>query len=69
VQPESLGLSQDETDLSTDLQKVQELKTQLEKMPEVRQEKVQELQNAISNGTYEADSGKIADAMITDLVG
>jgi len=65
----SIGPSQDETDLSADLQKVQVLKAQLENMPEVRQEKVQEFQKAISNGTYEVDSGKIADAIISDLVG
>ena len=68
-QSDSIGLSQDETELSADLKKVQELKTQLATMPEVRQERVQQLKNAISDGTYEVDSGKIADAMITDLAG
>jgi len=65
----SIGFGQDEADLSADLKKVQVLKTQLENMPEVRQEKVQELQKAISDGTYKVDSGKIADAMISDLLG
>ena len=63
------GFGQDETDLSANLQKVQELKAQLGNMPDVRLEKVQALQKAVSNGTYQVDSGKIADAMIADLAG
>jgi len=67
---ESPGLSPDETTyLSGNLQEVQELKAQLANLPEVRLEKVQALQKAIANGTYEVDAGKIADAMITDLAG
>jgi negative regulator of flagellin synthesis FlgM len=64
---ESPGFNLDETNLSSDLQKVQELKAHLANLPDVRLEKVQDLRHAVSNGTYEVDSGKIADAMITDL--
>ena len=66
-QSESPGLALDQTDLSANLQKVKELKTQLANLPDVRQERVMELRNAVSNGTYQVDSGKIADAMLTDL--
>jgi flagellar biosynthesis anti-sigma factor FlgM len=69
-QSDDLGFFQDEaTDLSGNLQKVQDLKAQLADLPEVRLERVQELQKAVSNGTYEVDSGKIADAMMADLAG
>lgn len=34
--------------------------------PEVRQEKVQALRDAIRSGSYEVDPGKIADAMLRD---
>jgi flagellar biosynthesis anti-sigma factor FlgM len=34
--------------------------------PEVRQEKVQSLRDAIRNGSYEVDPAKIADAMLRD---
>jgi len=68
-QSESPSFTQDETDLSANLQKVQALKTHLANLPDVRLERVQVLQNAISNGTYEVDSGKIADAMMNDLAG
>lgn len=65
----NVGFSEDATDLSSDLQKVQRLKTQLAKLPEVRQERVQALQKAVHDGTYEVGAGKIADAMLTDLLG
>ena len=68
-QSESVVFTQDQTELSSGLQKVQELKTQLTSLPDVRHEKVQALQKAVADGTYEVDSGKIADAMLTDLAG
>jgi flagellar biosynthesis anti-sigma factor FlgM len=34
--------------------------------PEVRQEKVQALRDAIRNGSYEIDPAKVADAMLRD---
>jgi len=68
-QSESHGFTQDETDLSADLQKVQGLKAQLANLPDVRFERVHELQKAVSSGTYEVGAGNIADAMLTDLAG
>jgi len=68
-QSDRVGFTQDETNLSADLQKVQTLKAQLANLPDVRQERVQELQAAVQNGTYEVGAGKIADAMMTDLAG
>jgi len=66
-QASSVGFSQDLTDFSTDPQKVQELKTQLANLPDVRQERVQELRKAVQDGTYEVSTDKIADAMLADL--
>jgi negative regulator of flagellin synthesis FlgM len=68
-QPANVGFAEDETDLSASLHKVGELKTQLANLPDVRQERVQQLQEAITSGTYEVGAGKIADAMMTDLAG
>jgi flagellar biosynthesis anti-sigma factor FlgM len=34
--------------------------------PEVRQDKIQTLRDAIRNGSYEIDPAKIADAMLRD---
>ena len=68
-QPASVGFAEDETDLSAGLAKVQDLKTQLANLPEVRLARVKELQEAVLSGTYEVGAGKIADAMMTDLAG
>ena len=68
-QPASVGFAEDETDLSAGVEKVQDLKTQLANLPDVRLERVQELQEAVLSGTYEVGAGKIADAMMTDLAG
>ncbi|MGO8789738.1 MAG: flagellar biosynthesis anti-sigma factor FlgM [Terriglobia bacterium] len=65
----NVSFSQDAADLSSDLQTVQQLKTQLANLPDVSQERTQALQKAVQDGTYEVDTGKIADAMLTDLVG
>ena len=65
----NVGFSEDATDLSSDLQKVQQLKTQLASLSDVRQERVQALQKAVQEGTYEVGAGSIADAMLSDLVG
>lgn len=65
----SVGRSEDATNLSSNLQMVQQLKVQLANLPDVRQDKVEALQKAVQSGTYEVDAGKIADAMLTDLAG
>ena len=62
-------VTEDAADISTDPKKVQDLKAHLAGLPDVRQEKVEQLRNAIQSGTYEVSPGKIADAMIRDLGG
>ena len=70
VQDQSKGiLTEDAADFSTDPKKVQDLKAQLANLPDIRQEKVEQLRNAIQSGTYEVSPGKIADAMLRDLGG
>lgn len=36
--------------------------------PEVRPEKVEPLQEAVANGTYEIDARKVANSLITKLI-
>jgi negative regulator of flagellin synthesis FlgM len=62
-------LTKDATAFSTDQQKVSDLKAQLANLPDIRQEKVKQLRNAVQTGTYEVSAGKIAEAMLTDLGG
>jgi flagellar biosynthesis anti-sigma factor FlgM len=48
---------------------VQALRARLETVPSVRQERVQSLQRAVENGTYNPSSQQIADAIHADLFG
>ena len=57
----------DQTRLSFDHIRVQSLEAQVLAQPEVRQAKVQSLQQAIGNGEYSVSAGQIAAAMASDL--
>jgi len=46
---------------------VQSLEAQVLAQPEVRQAKVQSLQQAIGNGEYSVSAGQVAAAMASDL--
>jgi len=61
------GAGVDQTSLSFDQAKVQSLATQALAAPEVRQEKVGPLQQAVASGNYTVDSGKVADAVAAEL--
>ncbi len=45
------------------------LKAQLASLPSIRQERVQALQQAIHNGTYEVSGKQLANAIHADLFG
>ena len=60
----------DSLSISSDVAKVSEAaKKVIEKMDEVRTERVQALQKEIDHGTYQVDSRKVADAMLNKAVG
>ena len=67
-QPEKQQAKADTVVLSDTAKAVQEAKTQLDSIPDVREDKVAELREQIENGTYEVDSEKLAHKMITDSV-
>lgn len=56
----------DRTTLSSGSGPVSSLVTEAMSSPEIRQDKVQSLQEAVSSGKYEIDPGKIAGAMIDE---
>jgi negative regulator of flagellin synthesis FlgM len=58
--------AEDHATLSADSTSVNSLVTDALKNPAVRQDKVDTLQQAISNGTYEVDPSKIAGAMVDE---
>jgi flagellar biosynthesis anti-sigma factor FlgM len=59
----------DQTQLSASQSRVQDLKNQLTSLPDVRQDRVAELQKAIGNGTFHASDEQLADAILGDFFG
>ncbi len=65
-QPEKQQTKTDTVVLSDTAKKIKEAQTQLEAIPDVREDKVAQLKEQIENGTYEIDEEKIADKMLKD---
>lgn len=62
----SVASSDDVAKLSTGSDAVTGLKTQLNDVPDVRQQLVASLRQSIGNGTYRVSPDGIADRMLTD---
>ena len=60
------GVKTDTVDISDTAKRVNAAKEELNRIPDVREEKVAELRKQIENGTYKVDSEEIADKMIKD---
>ena len=58
------GATEDRTTFHTDNTSVQALTSQAMKFPEIRQDKVDSLHQAVSSGAYQVDATKTAEAMI-----
>ena len=56
----------DRTTLSSSSSTIQNLVTQTLATPDVRQDKVQALRQAVNSGTYQVDTQKLASAMLSD---
>jgi negative regulator of flagellin synthesis FlgM len=52
--------------ISDAAKRIQEIRNQLDEIPDVREEKVAQLKNQIENGTYEINPGKIAEKIISE---
>lgn len=64
----TVALSPDLAQFSVDGEKVQQLKSDLSAVPEVRQDRVAALRSAISSGSYNVSGQQIAQAMSSDLL-
>jgi flagellar biosynthesis anti-sigma factor FlgM len=62
------GLAGDTAQLSLDQARIQALATQVNALPEVRQEKVAALGRAVRQGSYQVSPQQTADAMIAELL-
>lgn len=55
---------EEKVDLSTKARDIQNLKSAIANLPDVREEKVQELKNRIEGGKYNVSGEKIAEKMV-----
>ena len=55
---------EEKVNLSATARDIQQLKSAINQLPDIRTEKVQELQKQIEQGTYKVDSGKVAEKMV-----
>jgi len=84
LQPEKIGRSgsptqqscpapvesgQDQAQLSVDSETIQRLRSNLSQVPEVRQERVDALRQAVGSGSYQVSDQQLSDAISADLLG
>lgn len=68
-QSESNLVVGDQVNLSADQQKADQLKTELNGLPEVRQDRVEQVRQAIQSGSYQVTDEQIAEAIISETIG
>ena len=64
--PEKTAVKADTVIISDAAKRVQEARSQLDEIPDVREDKVSQIRNQIQNGTYEINADKIAGKMIKE---
>lgn len=62
-------LGSDTASFSSAGERIASLKAELQNTPEVRHDRVQALQKAVQQGSYQPTDRQIASAMLTDLLG
>lgn len=58
----------DRVNLSGQAKDIAEMKNAMDQLPEVRTDKIREIEKAVTDGTYRIDSKKIAGRMIDELI-
>lgn len=69
VKRENAASEGDRAELSTDQARIGELASAVTALPDVRQEKVQALSDAIRNGSYDVSAEQTAGAMLAEMLG
>ncbi|MGB9716296.1 MAG: flagellar biosynthesis anti-sigma factor FlgM [Thermodesulfovibrionales bacterium] len=59
-------LSSDKVRISEQGKKIAELMSAIDQLPEIREEKIREIKDAIESGTYQIDPYKIAQKLIEE---
>ena len=57
-------IPEETVNLSTTATDIQQIRNQINQLPDVRTEKVEDLKNQIDQGTYQVQSGKVAEKMV-----
>ncbi len=65
----SVNSGPDQAQLSVDGQTIQALQASLGQLPEVRQEQVESLRQAVGSGKYQVSDQQLGDAMGSELLG
>ncbi len=63
----SVESNQDKAQLSVDSERIEQLKAALSRVPEVRQERVDALRQALGKGSYQVTDQQLADAIHSEL--
>lgn len=66
-QPQAEAPAPDRIDISDRSKKISELMARIEKLPEIRVDKVRQIREAVESGTYEIDPRKIVDKILREL--
>lgn len=61
--------SNDQTQFSASNSTVQQLQSTLSQTPEVRQDRVEALRQAVASGSYQVSDQQLANAMASDMLG
>ncbi|MGI3130078.1 flagellar biosynthesis anti-sigma factor FlgM [Halopseudomonas pachastrellae] len=64
AQPAEQGDAPSSVNLSAQAQQLQAIEEKLRELPEVDSERVSQLRQAIADGSYKPDSGRIADKLL-----
>jgi flagellar biosynthesis anti-sigma factor FlgM len=67
--PAPVDSDQDQAQLSVDGGTIQQLKATLSQVPDVRQTRVEALQQAIGSGSYQVSDQQLSDAIASDVLG
>jgi len=64
--PDKTAAKTDTVVISDAAKRIQEIRNQLDEIPDVREDKVAQLRNQIENGTYQINADKIAEKIIQE---
>jgi len=64
--PDKAAAKTDTVVISDAAKRIQEIRNQLDEIPDVREDKVAQLRNQIENGTYKINADKIAEKIIQE---